>query len=296
MNKKKIIFINIFLFILVLILAEFFVYFKETSVFNKRPAYSLYKENYEIKKLKENMRKPTGLEYKKSPVLIYGCSYGYGFALDEKYTFGYKLSKYAKRPVYNFSMSSKGLQDALYLIKNDEKIIPEPEYIFYVFINDHVRRMFVNCNKIDNVNYLTYKNKNGVLAENFNNFDISERFYLTREIKNVSYYFYKNIFKKQIFDLTKLYFVSIKNEIENKYPNAKFIVLDYENGKENYLNDEKVKILEKEGIEVLNLNKVFNNKLKADKYRNDIKEDSFRHPNGKAWDIIVKYLIEKYNL
>lgn len=294
MKKFVIIVVNLFLFIFVLLAMEIICYFKDTSGFKYRPLYVVRKANYSLDSLKMNMRNPQGLVYAKPPILIYGCSYAYGFALDEKETFGYKLSELTKRPVYNFAVSSKGLQDALFLMRNDEKITPEPEYIFYVFINDHVRRMFVNCNKIDNVKYLTYKNINGNLVQNTDL--ISDYSYLLRSLKNQTYYFLKGFFKKQIFELTKLYFVSVKNEINKKYPNAKFIVIDYENGHENYLSSQKIQELEKEGIEIISLSKVFDDKLKMNKYKNPKELDPFRHPNGKAWDIIVKYLSEKYKL
>ncbi len=296
MNKKEIILINILLLVLLFGLAEFLTYKKVCANFSQKPQYSWTKKDYSVDELKKNMRQPVGLKYKKAPVLIYGCSYAYGFSLDEKASFGYKLSEKTKRPVYNFAMSSKGLQDALYLIKNDEKITPEPKYIFYVFINDHVRRMFVNCNKIDNINYLTYKNKNGELVENIDKNSVSDRLYLLKEMKNLSYYALKNVFKNQIYDLTKLYLISIKNELQIKYPDAKFVVLDYENGKKNYLTEERVEDLHNCGIEVVNLNKEFNDVLKTDEYRNSKETDTFRHPNEKAWDLIVDFLVRKYGL
>ena len=282
--------------IFVLCIAENLAYREACCYFEKAPEYTWKKMEYSIDILKKYMRKPSGLKYKKAPILIYGCSYAYGFSLEDEDTFGYKLSEKTKRPVYNFAVSSKGLQDALYLLRNDEKITPEPEYVFYVFINDHVRRMFINCNKIDNVKYLTYKKSDGQLVENTDRFDLAERFYIAGIIKNSFYYAFKKVFDKQIYDLTRLYFISIKNEINNKYPNAKFIVLDYENGVENYLSPQKVKDLEKDGIKVITLNKVFKDKLKSDRYRNSYEKDIYRHPTGEAWDLIIDFLMNEYGI
>lgn len=294
MKKAGVILINLFFLSIAFFVIEFLCYLKDTNSFSPRPKYCSYKADYTLDTLKSGMRKPSGLAYKKAPILIYGCSYAYGFALEDSDSFGNQLSEYTKRPVYNFAVSSKGLQDAFYLLKNDKKITPEPEYIFYVFINDHVRRLYVNCNKIDNTKYLTYKNENGILVQNGDL--ISDKSYLLRNLKNQIYYCIKNIFKKQIFELTKLYFISIKNEIKSKYPNAKFVVIDYENGYENYLSQPRIEELEKEGIEVISLNKVFQGKLKTDQYKNPKEIDKFRHPNGRAWELIVKYLAEKYSL
>lgn len=295
-NKYIIVITNILLLILVFCVAEFLAY-KEASIYLKQSIkYTWKKEDYSLDNLKKSMRTPCGLKYKKPPILIYGCSYAYGFGLNEENTFGYKLSQKAKRPVYNYAMSSKGFQDALFLLEHDEKVVPEPEYIFYVFINDHIRRMFINCNKIDYMKYLTYKNQNDKLVQNENKYAVSERLYIFGVIKNALYYFFKNIFKKPIYRLTKKYIYSINQEIKMKYPNAKFIIIDYDNGAESYFSFQKKEELKKQGIEVIQLNKEFKGILKSEKYRNSINEDIFRHPNSKAWDLIVPYLVSKYNL
>lgn len=296
MNKIKIISVNLVLLILVFCFAEFLAYKEACTYFEKKPVYCLKKENYSIDKLKENMRKPCGLEYRKAPILIYGCSYAYGYGLEDNETFGYQLSEKTKRPVYNFAVSSKGLQDALYLLQNDKKISPEPQYVFYVFINDHVRRMFINCNKIDYVKYLTYKNKNGKLVKNGNKYAISERFYLSGIIKNSVYHILKNVFPDRIYDLTKLYLTSIRDEVKMKYPDAKFAVIDYETGNTNYFNEQKIQDMQNEGIEIISVNQIFHDKLKSDKYRNPKEKDVFRHPNGRAWDLVTDYITGKYNL
>lgn len=296
MKKFKIILSNILLLIIVFCFAEYLAYKDAVSFFEKKPNYSLKKEDYNLEYLKQNMRPAYGLQYKKAPILIYGCSYAYGFALEDKENFGYQISEQTKRPVYNFAISSKGLQDALYLIQNDEKITPEPQYVFYVFINDHVRRMYVNCNKIDGVKYLTYKNKNGKLIRNENQYVFTERLYLTGVIKNALYYLLKNPMEKSIYKMVELYFITIKKEINNKYPNAKFIILDYENGQESYLNEKRVRLLKEHEIEIVNLNKIFHNKLKSDKYRNPIDKDVFKHPNAQAWSLVTEYVINRYNL
>ncbi len=292
MRKFKIILINIFIVIIFLITGEVICYYKDTNEFEKRPSYTLNKKEYEVKELKKNMRKPSGLEYKKRPILIYGCSYAYGFGLKEEETFGYQLSKYTKRPVYNFGLSSKGLQDALYLLKNDEKVTPEPEYIFYIFINDHVRRMFVNCNKIDNTKYLRYFVKDGQLREEI----ISDNFYLLRNLKNSLYYLLKDMNREKIFNLVKIYLINIRDEAKLKYPSAKFIVIDYGNSQYNYFSESRLQELEREGIKIISLNKIFKGKLRMNKYRNSEKDDVFRHPNGNAWEITVKYLKKRYKL
>lgn len=295
MKKVGIVLFNIILLILLVIFAEFLFYLDANKYYTGKVPYFRHKFDTSISNLKGNIRKPCGLEYKKKPILIYGCSVAYGFALSDEESFGNQLSKLTKRPVYNFGMSAKGLQHAYYLIKNDETISPEPEYVFYVFINDHLRRMFVNCNRIDNTKYLTYRVKNGELVENPQG-SLADKSYLVGGVQNICYYSLKNVFKKQIFDLAKTYLISMKNEIKVKYPNAKFVLINYDNSYYSELTPERVSELEKAGIEVIILNDEFQDKLKMDSYKNPVQKDIFRHPNAKAWNLVVKYLAEKYDL
>lgn len=295
MKKAGIILVNIVLLILAGILAEFLFYLDANKYYSEKIPYFRHKTDTTVQSLKDNMRKPCGLKYNKKPILIYGCSVAYGFALSDEESFGNQLSELTKRPVYNFAMSAKGLQHAYFLLKNDEKISPEPEYVFYVFINDHLRRMYVDCNKIDNQNYLTYHIKNGELIENKQG-TLSDKFYLASGLKNISYYGLKNIFKKQIFELAKTYLISMKKEVSAKYPNAKFVLINYDNGYYTELTQERVAELEEEGIDVILLNDEFQDKLKMDSYKNPASKDIFRHPNAKAWKLVVKYLAEKYDL
>lgn len=297
MKKVGIIFVNLILLILIVIGAEYYSYSEANKYFVDNVPYFRKKVDTTVETLKEdyNMRRPCGLNYGKKPILIYGCSVAYGFALPEEESFGNQLSELTKRPVYNFGMSAKGLQHAYYLMKNDKKISPAPEYIFYVFINDHFRRMYIDCNKIDNLNYLTYRERRGVLIENKQG-SLSDKSYLVSNIKNMTYYALKNIFKRQIFDFFKLYLISMKNEINKNYPNTKFVLVNYDNGYFSELTPQRVAEIEKEGIDVILLNEEFNDKLKMDSYKNPVEKDIFRHPNGEAWKLVVKYLAEKYNL
>lgn len=298
MKKIGVIFVNLILLCFVLCFVEFVIFKNCTKDIEKKPHYSLEKSDFNLEQMKKYsyMRKPCGLNYKKKPILIYGCSVAYGYKLKDEDSFGYQLSEYTKRPVYNFGMPAKGMQHAIYLLKNNEKISQEPEYVFYVFINDHYRRMFVNCNRIDNMKYLTYEAKNGILVEKKNGLALSERFYILSSLKNQMYYFLKGIFKKQIYQLAKLHLVTMKDEVKKLYPNAKFVVLDYEVGYYNVLSPEIIKDLNKSGIEVVSLNKEFSDKLSMDMYRNPKNEDVFRHPNGKGWSLVVKFIADKYHL
>lgn len=72
--------------------------------------------------VKFNMRKPFGTQYKKEPIAVFGCSYAYGYKLKEEQSFGYKLSEYTKRPVYNRAYSGLGIQHMLYQLEREDFI------------------------------------------------------------------------------------------------------------------------------------------------------------------------------
>ena len=85
--------------------------------------------------------------------------------MNEKETISSQISKKTKRPVYNWACTGGGIQHAYYVINKMPKIEPEPEYIFYVCIRDHLRRLFMNCVREDSAEILQYKIKNGKLIK-----------------------------------------------------------------------------------------------------------------------------------
>ncbi|MGN0006225.1 MAG: hypothetical protein ACI37Z_09700 [Candidatus Gastranaerophilaceae bacterium] len=290
------------LLIIILILAAFEIFiskktFEGITGKNSRISYSLCKENFSVNSIKKNTRKPFGLDknYQKRPILIYGCSFAYGELLPADKSFGYLLSKKTKRPVYNFAAPARGLQHALYLLENDSIITPEPEYIFYVFISDHARRMYLNCNKIDGVKYIYYHLKDGKMVLQNNEYDLTERFYILKTIKEIIYRSLAEKFNEEIYRQTERYFAAIQEAAKEKYPNAKFVIIDYGFGKD-IITGKRAKELNKKGIEIIRLKDDFEDKLKSKEYRISADTDKYKHPNGKAWEIITDYLCKKYNL
>lgn len=296
--RNKII-ISILLSILILCLGENFFFRQKAKliydVSKDKIHYNFKKQDFNLANLKNCMRKPIGLDknYKKKPILIYGCSFAYGENLSEEETIGYLLSEKTKRPVYNFSAPARGFQHTLFLLENDEKVTPEPEYIFYIFIIDHLRRMYINCNTVDNVKYLYYEPKNGKMIMKNNKYDLTERSYLLKEIKNLLLFFLKYSFDDEIYKKAELYFEAITDEAKKKYPGAKFVIIDYQ----GYLNiKDRGNQLKKKGSDVILFDEEMLSLLNSDKYKLSEDKDIFRHPNGKAWELISDYLCEKYKL
>ena len=306
MNKKtlKIILINILYLILLFIGFEIFFYIKDTNFISKKHSlkdihYSLKKEPFKNKfnDFKREMRRPVGLKYKKKPILFLGCSYAYGQFLNEEDTLSYKISKKAKRPVYNWACPAWGIQHAYYIVEHMPKIEPAPEYVFYVFMNDHLRRMFINCFREDYAENLQYKIKNGVFEKVDNRYNIFDNSYLLVNLKNFFVYFYKKSETSQ--RLFTYYVHQLNNEVKFLYPNSKFVILMFEK------NDKKKKWklpyqlmnqLRQEGIEVVFLNDITNVNFAEDKYRLEKDKDYYRHPNGEAWDVVSDALIKEFKL
>lgn len=316
-NFLKILFINILIFILLLFVLDFLLFFNrcsfykciekktnpEKTLLDKKSCiqkyFSLIKSfNSVYKQIKrENkFRKQVNVESNKKPIIIFGCSFAYGENLKENQTFSYKIAMKTKRPVYNRAMSSWSVQHMLFqlqneiIFKNNEK----PEFIIYVFMSDHMRRMFVPMffptEDYYNLRYL--KKGNTLILE-----DINKKSLRGLYIKNLleETYVIRCKLKQptESFDTLKLMLKESKKEAEKKYSGVKFVVLKYMNVNNYwYLNTNRWQELEKEGFIILDTKKL----TRKDLSKNEYKQKDNIHPNEKAWDIIVPALIKELNL
>lgn len=242
---------------------------------------------------KNVLRQPVGLNYTKKPIVLFGCSYTYGFGLSEKDTFGYLLSEYNKRPVFNFGLGASGIQHMYFMIKKHLIKFPEPEFVIYVFIDDHIKRMYVNCRKIQDYDYLTYNLINGKLHHKETSLPKFVYPY-EKELKN--YFFYKFQYKQtdKNFDLMKAFFIETRKEILKKYPNIKFVILIYDDLNQNfsYCTHQRWQELENENFIIIKSSELTKENLWDKQYK--LPQDM--HPNAKAWLQIVPELSKKLNL
>ena len=139
-KNLKIIAYNIFFIFIVLLIIEA-ICFINYSHFSKQTFYRNQNHVQELKNktcpsiieifidkyidriffTKGDFRKPQGLEYAKndkatSPIILLGCSFNYGYGLDENGTFQAFLAHQTKRPVYNLSLIGGGFREALYIL------------------------------------------------------------------------------------------------------------------------------------------------------------------------------------
>lgn len=306
--------LNFFIFLLLISVFEFGMYVFESNRYSHLPysaenkfkflPYTFKIESFDsfynrLRKENDNIlfRKPVGLENKKRPILLFGCSFIWGAGLDENQTFGYKLSKMSKRPAYNRAYPAWGVQHMLYQLQREPDLdkIHSPEFIIYTIFCDQIYRLNTFCfHPKDDVLYLKYKEENGKLVQDHPTLPFLYRFYLTRSVaRNIwSGKINNPKYMNQNFDYLKMVFEQSKQITDKKYPNSKFVILLYNECPGNwYINTNRWKELEKEGFIVLDSNKITKHDLSLKQYR---LIDG--HPNEAAWNLIVPALVKNLNM
>lgn len=246
-------------------------------------------------------RLPDGTEYKnKVPIVIFGCSYGFGQHLDYKQTLSYKLAHIFQRPVYNRSISGGSFQH-MYMQSLSEsfyKTIPISDTVIYVMIGDHYRRSKLWYFDVLDIHLYPHfhKNKNRLIMDNpynpFLNFFKSiytvkyfNHIYTDRYIKN-----HEN--SEEITNESLLYFIETRKELEKHWnKKIKFIILLYEDWDIMY-KKEFINKLKNNNFIVISTKEITDENLRDEKYQ--MQEN--HHPTEKAWDLLIPQIIERLKL
>lgn len=317
MYKLKIIIINFLFFILCLFLTDFLIYCNVSYSNNLKKSYiSYYEEDFDLdtyQGIKQNFvngKRHYSKSYYKDYsdyIILFGCSYTFGFDIDEKEKLSYKLFKNTKYSVINMGMNNTGIQHMLYILGTDafyNKYIPKsakPKFVIYTYIPHHIyrSRRYINNDMQSPGFNLLYKYKNGKLLINSLPFGFLSRTFIARYIlflidRN------KNLFSPQIkyenFKLINEMFLECKRILENKYPGIQFIILRYRtenDGEKEYEVPFMWEVLKSEGFIILDSVDMVGRKFKYN--TEDTANDGY-HPSGIAWDILVPKIIEKLNL
>ena len=303
----KIVFINLIIVLIVIFSAEIILWktlnqklvkqgiIKEENIFPFHKGITPF--SFDVNSFTKSWgRQPVGIKYKKKPIAVFGCSYAYGYNLEDNQTFAYKLSQKTKRPVHNRAYTGYGIQHMLYQAEKKElyEQISEPEYVIYVYIYDHLRRLYVDSFSTFNIlleePYLRYVEKDGKLQELKNNFLTAQikRLYLYNKLQHSYVKYVKLNDRKKYYNFAIKHFIQAKNEMQKQWKNTKYAVLLYDNWDDNR---ELKEGLGKEGIIVISLPDLTNTDLQSDKY---LSVD--RHPKEVAWDIIVSKLVKELKL
>lgn len=332
MNKKfiSIIAINLLIFLVIFYIAEYFCYksifvsdaftLPDYKKFNKvkeefvvdKHLYTNYERPSEKNRLafENDGRSSVGREYKNKPILLLGCSYTYGLGLTKEETFGYQLSQFTKRPVYNWGWKTESADYSFLQLKqkiNTDKLAKNPpQYVIYTYMYDHLDRL-ISKNRQYRWYYLR---QYGLLKGQ--HFNPADNLYTVLSFKNKMY---ENILLKgnkyeNLLDLDIEIIKAMKKEVEKYAPESKFVILLYSDSYDvmqknkkavpyeeyNTLNSPKWKALQKQGFIVVSTEELLGRKM--DK-KSDLLENDYTltlHPTTKIWQKIVIKLSEKLAL
>ena len=254
-----------------------------------------------------------GENYKNKPILLLGDSYTYGLGLTKEETFGYQLSEYTKRPVYNWAWCTEGLEYSFLVLKEKRNLerlkSGNPEYVIYTYSYSAPGRLTLK-QRIYRWYFLRQLQLIG--SHKFSFFD---RLYTVNFLKNLSFYnsIYSDNYQKNIFNFLQQLILEVQKEVNLSFSNSKFIVLLYSDAPE-LIKSQNLKITEVE-------EKLLNPDMwtefvgkNSDKFifitteeligrKMDKKEDIIEnertvtiHPSAKAWAEIVPALAKKLNL
>ena len=247
-------------------------------------------------------RLPDGTEYKNKPgIVVFGCSFAFGYGLKYNQTFSYKLAHLMKRPVYNRAYPSWGPQHMYYQTLTDsfyEQTKNADTYIF-IMISDHARRTQLEHFFIsEDQAYLHYNlRKNKFIMNNYNS-KLSNFFRALYIRKLFKYYkaqehYYKNNKKEteRVTEYVYEYLLQSRNNIENRLgKKINFIVIYFENN-DNYVipgKDIITRILKENGFIVFSIKDLTNKKIDTDEYNLEN-----GHPNEKTWDLLTPLIAKK---
>lgn len=319
MKFLKILLINLLVFFILFGILEFISYlylradaktymddFNKAAKAEKRPAMT---QKYGIIKIADQKdydewRNVNIGDKNKPSVLFFGCSYMYGSSLPEEETLPYIVYQKTGRTTVNRAIPGGCIMNMFHDLKDNsfvekvKKELPQPDYIVYLWINDHLNRI---CNiyrgsvrSEDNPYYFIntkWVEENGELKEIYPS-KWTLPFYGLYCVK--AYHFFyaqKFAFEKKEEKMLR-YFLMAKNSCKENFPNAKFVVIEYKDGGHCLMTDTLKQSLDKEGITVLNAENLAGHELDSDEWRASDKE----HPSGKAFNDVANGLIRALNL
>lgn len=310
MGKKLVILINLFSIIILLLIAEAILYKNANQIYQTRfkteaklpvsystkPIYSVDISIY-FSGIPDDFsgRKPDGLEYKTTPITVFGCSYAHGQYLKYNQTFSYKLSELLKRPVYNRAIPAKGLAKMYYQSENDAfyKDVPKSDLVIYIMLDDHYRRMkSSNLDMTEIYKHRTYKVKNGELILNNETNPIlcflrSTYIYKAISCKLVERSVDNPKNAEKLSDEAALYFIKTRENLEKRWGTKVDFVVIYYNHWLRYGDLLRAK-LEANGFKVINMNQITHENLLTEKYFSPIT----LHPTEDVWDLITPKIVD----
>lgn len=238
------------------------------------------------------------IEYRdknKEPIVIFGCSFAYGYAIDYKDSVSVRLANLTNRTIYNRAKNAEGPNFMYYQLKNNVlKNIKNPKYIIYFFIPSHLWRNY-QAKPHTYADYITirYKITENEIKENpimFPTLHSSFFVYLL----DLIYLKYKSQDTKCLNKMfSKIIEESLKI-IKINFPKTKFVIVympswQYEEHNPNISN--LIEGIDPD-IKFIDIIKFLPDITTEDKYW----VDNGGHPSSYAWEKIVPILTKELNL
>lgn len=298
-------FVNLILIILALLSLEcysFFITKNQNEIFKEQASklksnntagyYTKYRllNKFNVKACRKSFFKNSSC---KKPIILFGCSFAEGAGLDDVQTPCYKLSQLTGRSCINKTKGATGTQFMYFQLSDDEIMsdTPEAEYIIYVFIWNHLQRLYnYQVNPLIDMYNLRYKVVNGHLKNITPNFNPFYSSFLIKRLLNkiVNERTYK---ESCYFNLFNKIMEESVNIAKKRYPNVKFIMIEFPELSRKKLPAYEIEKLKKMGIQVVKAQE-----LAGDNNLYDAKywlPDNI-HPTEEAWDLILPELKKQY--
>ena len=299
----KRLFVNILLIMFVFCFVEIYS-FNKTKIENekfKKQADRLVSNNTQQYKTKYRLLKPfdttlfrnSFIKDNANNIVWFGCSFAEGAGLNDNQTPCYKISELTGKSCINKAKGATGTQFMYYQINNDNIMndAKTADFVIYTFIWNHIQRLYnYQVNPLIDMFNLRYKIEEGNLI------DITPKF-------NPLYssFFVKRILNKIVYEQAKeeSYDFKLFNKImqetykisQKRYPNSKFIFIEFPELSKKELPDYEVKELESYGINVVRVKDIIGD---VDIYDQKYWLPDNIHPTEQAWDLILPIIVEKY--
>ncbi len=303
--KARIVLINILLMLLVLFGIELYC-FKLTN--DKNMAFKAQAERLEANnanayvtkyRLMKDFDAPRTRHFEGSnpelkPILLFGCSFAEGAGLSDEDSPCSQLTKLTGRTCYDRSKGATGTSFMYWQLLNYDfdEVTKDAGYIVYIYINNHLTRLYnYQINPLIDIFNIRYKfDKNGNLVElkpapRFIYSLFSVKRFLNRKVVEQAVQEENDfkMFNKMMSDSAEI--------LRKKYPNSKFIMLEYPDLSGRFLPDNEIETLKSYGITVVRANDLIGDI--------DLNEPQYWlsdniHPSMEAWNIIMPEFVKRY--
>ncbi len=309
---KKIITINLVIFLILFACIEGFAYFKlytkykndiqlRTEVTGEKSIIPLGYQKVKLPNendLLSNFRTVEHRDKNQRSIILFGCSYTEGFGLNEDETFSRKLADYTNRTVINRGKSGTGIPFLYYQLTND-KVLKElptnPEFIIFTLIPDHFPRLYRYRNFVLTGDHtLRYKIKNDKLVVDKPILKCLHSLFFVIVLEE---YLAEKKYEESTRD--NLLFNKLLDEshklIKTNFKDSKFVIIYYKGPSDTNNDTDKIVydyIERNKDIILIDISEEFPNIQQT----RDLWIQDNDHPSAKAWDLIVPLVAKKLNI